>query len=274
MSTPTQTCRAYSSAWVPELYRDMDVTHIPMESRWPDKYNHHTHSLVLYDPIPREDVDLTQRLTILVALTLVNASLTFYLSVEDIVSSIPTNIQHLWFAYDTRYLKKFNEVPFPPDFLLSLTRFQHVRSLNWVVCEGVVLVDDFLHLLRSCPGLTELTLETSRSHTPSPTPRSTRSLPLYLSFVQPSRAQTLKACMWAMAAQAPSRHDHRVGRRTRAAARPRYSVSCGPNRETLSRRRHVLALWRAGTRCHALESLRIAYTSSSWTGVPVCTAST
>jgi len=77
------------------------------------KYNQHVQSFVLYDPIHRADIDLTQRLPNLIPLTLINASLTFYLSVEDIVSSAPVNIRHLWLPYDTRYIKKMLHLRIP-----------------------------------------------------------------------------------------------------------------------------------------------------------------
>lgn len=127
-------------------------------------------------------MNLAQRFTNIVTFTLVNTSLTFYISVEDTVSSMMTNIQLLWLAYDTRHLKKFDEIPFRPGFLLSLTRFQHLQSLDWVTCESDVHVGDFLHLQRSCPGLTELTLEILNTAYYEPSSRidevTTTSLPL------------------------------------------------------------------------------------------------
>lgn len=147
-------------------------------------HNQHVQSFVLYDPIHRADINLTQRLPNLISLTLINASLTFYLSVEDVVSSAPANIRYLWLPYDTCYIKKCYTREFPHGFLGSLTRFQHLQSLNWVACETIVHVDDFLHLLKSCPGLNQLTLKNvqiaypesgakaDEVHTSSPVPRT------------------------------------------------------------------------------------------------------
>lgn len=85
-----------------------------------------------------------------------------------------------------RYLlhQKMLHPRIPAWLLGSLTCFQHLQSLNWVACETIVHVDDFLHLLKSCPGLNQLTLKNvqiaypesgakaDEVHTSSPVPRT------------------------------------------------------------------------------------------------------